>query len=62
MSQLELRERLTSIIKNEGVSQKHIAKQTRISESMLSLFKNNKSDLGLIEREALDGYLTSKGY
>ncbi len=59
---MELRTRMTNYITSEGVSQKHIARQTKISESMLSLFKNGKSELGLIEREALDSYLKQKGY
>lgn len=62
MSQIELRQRLFSLIEGEGVSQKFIAKQTKISESMLSLFKNDKTKLGLLDREKLDDYLTSKGY
>ena len=62
MSQVELRQRLFSLIEGEGVSQKFIAKQTSISESMLSLFKNDKAQLGLLDREKLDGYLKSRGY
>lgn len=62
MSQVELRQRLFALIDGEGISQKHIAKQTKISESMLSLFKNDKTKLGLLDREKLDEYLSSKGY
>ena len=58
----ELRERLLSLIENEGTTQKFIAKQTKISESMLSLFKNGKSKLMLLDKERLDKYLISKGY
>ena len=57
-----LRKRLINLIKNEGVNQKHISKKTNIAESMLSRFKNNKCELGLIDREALDDYLKCKGY
>ena len=49
-------------ITNEGVSQKFITKQTGISESMLSLFKNGKTQLGLLDREKLNGFLKQKGY
>lgn len=62
MSQSELKTRLLKLIDNEGTSQKFIAKQTKISETMISLFKNDKAKLGLIERESLDRYLTSRGY
>lgn len=62
MTQELLRKRLLDIIKIEGVNQKHIAKQTRIPESLLSRFKNNKCELGLLDRESLDKYLSSKGY
>lgn len=57
-----LRKRLINLIKNEGVNQKHISKKTNIAESILSRFKNNKCELGLIDREALDDYLECKGY
>lgn len=62
MSQEILRNRLLNIIRNEGVNQKFIAKQTEISEGLLSRFKNNKAELGLLDRESLDKYLLSKGY
>ena len=62
MSQEILRNRLLNIIRNEGVNQKFIAKQTEISEGLLSRFKNNKTELGLLDRESLDKYLLSKGY
>lgn len=62
MTQELLRKRLLDIIKIEGVNQKHIAKKTGIPESLLSRFKNNRCDLGLFDRENLDGFLSSKGY
>ena len=62
MSHEILRNRLLNIIRNEGVNQKFIAKQTEISEGLLSRFKNNKTELGLLDRESLDKYLLSKGY
>lgn len=62
MSQEDLRTRLLSIIHNEGVNQKFIAKQTKISEGLLSRFKNGKADLFLSDRESLNNFLQSKGY
>lgn len=62
MSQEDLRTRLLSIIRNEGVNQKFIAKQTKISEGLLSRFKNGKADLFLSDRESLNNFLQSKGY
>lgn len=62
MSQEELRDRLLNLIKNEGINQKFIAKQTRISEGLLSRFKNAKAELRLLDRESLDLFLQSKGY
>lgn len=62
MSQEALRERLLKIIRYEGVNQKFIAKRTKISEGLLSRFKNNKAELDLIDSESLDKYLLSKGY
>lgn len=62
MSQEVLRDRLLKFITVEGVNQKHISKQTRINEGLLSRYKNAKCDLGLLDRESLDKYLVSKGY
>lgn len=62
MSQEILRDRLLKYIHVEGVNQKHISKQTKINEGLLSRYKNNKCDLGLLDRESLDKYLVSKGY
>lgn len=62
MSQEDLRSRLLNIIRNEGVNQKFIAKQTNINEGLLSRFKNQKTELDLIDRESLNTYLLSKGY
>lgn len=62
MSQEELRDRLLALIKNEGINQKFIAKQTRISEGLLSRFKNNKAELHLLDRESLDKFIQMKGY
>ena len=62
MSQEKLRDRLLNIIKNEGMTQQFIAKQTRISEGLLSRFKNNKAELHLLDRESLDKFLQMKGY
>lgn len=62
MSQEELRDRLFNIIKNEGMTQKFIAKQTRISEGVLSRFKNNKVELDWIDSRTLDKFLQAKGY
>lgn len=62
MPQDKLRERLLNILQGEGITQKFIAKQTKISEGVLSRFKNNKNELDLIDRESLNKYLLSKGY
>lgn len=62
MSQDKLRERLLNILQSEGITQKFIARQTKISEGTLSRFKNNKNELDLIDRESLNKYLLSKGY
>ena len=62
MSQEVLRDRLLKFIRVEGVNQKHISKQTRINEGLLSRYKNDKCELGLLDRESLDKYLVSKGY
>lgn len=62
MSQEILRDRLLKYIHVEGVNQKHISKQTKINECLLSRYKNRKCDLGLLDRESLDEYLSSKNY
>lgn len=62
MSQEKLRDRLLNIIKNEGMTQKFIAKQTRISEGVLSRFKNSKVGLDWIDSQTLDKFLQAKGY
>lgn len=62
MSQEFLRGRLLNFIENEGVNQKFIANQTKISETSLSRFKNGKAKLYLADRESLNSYLLSKGY
>lgn len=62
MSQEVLRDRLLKFIHIEGVNQKHISKQTKINEGLLSRYKNAKCDLGLLDREALDKFLLLKGY
>ena len=62
MSQEVLRDRLLQFIHVEGVNQKHISKQTKINEGLLSRYKNKKCDLGLLDRESLDHFLVSKGY
>ena len=62
MSQEDLRTRHLSIIRNEGVNQKFIAKQAKISEGLLSRFKNQKAELDSIDRESLNNFLQSKGY
>lgn len=62
MSQEKLRDRLLNIIKNEGMTQKFIAKQTRISEGVLSRFKNSKVELDWIDSQTLDKFLQVKGY
>nr|DAL51862.1 MAG TPA_asm: ATP-dependent target DNA activator B [Caudoviricetes sp.] len=62
MSQQELRERLLNIIKNEGVNQKFISKQTHINEGLLSRFKNDKAELDYLDSRSLNNYLQSKGY
>lgn len=62
MSQEFLRERLLNFIENEGVNQKFIANQTKISETTLSRFKNGKVKLYLADRESLNSYLLLKGY
>jgi DNA-binding transcriptional regulator LsrR (DeoR family) len=62
MSQEVLRDRLLKFIYVEGVNQKHISKQTRINEGLLSRYKNEKCNLGMFDRESLDAYLVSKGY
>lgn len=63
LNQDDLRNRLKNYIKIEGVRQKHIANETNITESLLSRFKNGQADLFYkCDIEALDNYLTSKGY
>lgn len=57
-----LRDRLISYIKCNGVTQKHISKQTKIRECDLSKFKNSKSELGSLDTKSLDKFLLSKGY
>ena len=61
MSQEVLRDRLLKFIYVEGVNQKHISKQTRINEGLLSRYKNEKCNLGMFDRESLDAYLVTKG-
>lgn len=62
MPQDELKNRLVALLKNEGINQKFISKKTKISESVLSRFKNNKTELDMIDYKALSEYLLSKGY
>ena len=62
MPQDELKNRLVALLKNEGINQKFISKKTKISESILSRFKNNKTELDMIDYKALSEYLLSKGY
>ena len=62
LSQEILRDRLLQIVKCEGITQKHISKQTKIRECDLSKFKNNKGELGSLSEKALNSYLLSKGY
>lgn len=62
LNQDDLRNRLKNYIKIEGVRQKHIADQIDMSESLLSRFKNGTDLLYRCDIEALDNYLTSKGY
>lgn len=62
LSQEILRNRLLSYIRCDGVTQKHISKQTKIKECDLSKFKNCKSELGSLDTKALNSYLLSKGY
>lgn len=57
-----LRNRLLNYIRCEGVTQKHLSKQTKIRECDLSKFKNSKSELGSLDEKSLDKYLSSKGY
>ena len=45
MGQESLRARLRNFIKVEGIRQKHIANQIDISESLLSRFKNELTEL-----------------
>lgn len=62
MNQDDLRKRLRNYITIEGVRQNHIAEQANMSESLLSRFKNGTDLLYRCDIEALDNYLTSKGY
>ena len=62
MPQDELKNRLVALLKNEGINQKFISKKTKISESVLSRFKNDKTELDMIDYQALSDYLLSKGY
>ena len=62
MPQDELKNRLVALLKNEGINQKFISQKTKISESVLSRFKNNKTELDMIDYKALSEYLLSKGY
>lgn len=62
LSQEMLRNRLLNYIKDNGITQKHISKQTKIRECNLSQFKNNKNELGSLDEKALNSYLLSKGY
>lgn len=62
MPQDELKNRLVALLKNEGINQKFISQKTKISESVLSRFKNNKTELDMIDYQALSDYLLSKGY
>lgn len=62
LNQDDIRNRLKNYIKIEGVRQKHIADQIGMSESLLSRFKNGTDLLYRCDIEALDNYLTSKGY
>ena len=62
LNQDDLRNRLKNYIKIEGVRQKHIANQIDISESLLSRFKNELTELDDYDSEHLNDYLLSKGY
>ncbi len=60
--QNELRSRLHSFLASEGTTQKFIARKLGINISILSLFKNGKTDLDELDFEMLDGFLKSKNY
>lgn len=60
--QNELRSRLHSFLVSEGTTQKFIARKLGINISILSLFKNGKTDLDELDFEMLDGFLKSKNY
>lgn len=60
--QNELRSRLHSFLASEGTTQKFIARKLGINISILSLFKNGKTDLDELDFEMLDGFLKSKSY
>lgn len=62
LSQEILRDRLINYIRCEGVTQKHLSKQTKIRECDLSKFKNCKSELGSLDEKSLNNYLLAKGY
>lgn len=62
LSQEMLRNRLLNYIKDNGITQKRISKQTKIRECNLSQFKNNKNELGSLDEKSLNSYLLSKGY
>lgn len=57
-----LHERFCSFLKEEGVTQKFIAKKLKISESILSRWKKKNVELDLLDSEKLDEFLTNKGY
>ena len=47
---------------SEGITQKFIAKKVDIKPPILSKFKNGLVELDIFGVEALDNFLTSKGY
>lgn len=62
MQQESLRNRLCDFLASEGITQKFIAKKVDIKPPILSKFKNGLVELDIFGVEALDNFLTSKGY
>ena len=69
-AQNHLRDRMKKFIKETKIPQKELARQTKISESVISQWKHNK-DIGfsanntllyLYDAERLNIYLSSNGY
>lgn len=57
-----VRQRLISLIEQDGVKQVHVSRCVHIPTPLLSRFKNKERELNQKSLHELDKFLTSKGF